>query len=300
MRGAAKRERKPSRPLDPRPGGRGARAFVRMLAAVVGALVLVFAQPDGKLARTPNGSDVPSATEEANPVQAGPRPVPVPMSANYRIPILMYHDIGSPGAALVVTPETFEEEMKTLSSAGYEAVTMDDLLLGLHGEKVWLPEKGVAITFDDGYQGVYRWAYPVLRRLGFRATVFVVTGLVGKDGYLTWDQVRELAREGWAVGSHAVHHVDLTALGESQLRAELSMSKKAILDSAGCEALSFCYPSGKYDSAVMKAVEEAGYLGAVTTGPGWVKGSDAPFTLKRVRIDGRDGLAAFKGKLSIP
>ena len=299
MRGVAKRKRKSIRSVDPRPEGNRMRVFLRMLAVVVGAFVLLFTQIDGKPAGKPSDPGVPDANEEANPVQAGPRPV-VPISADYRIPILMYHDIGSPGAALVVTPETFEEEMRALSTAGYEAVTMDDLLLSLHGDRLWLPEKGVAITFDDGYQGVYRWAYPVLRNLGFRATVFVVTGLIGKDDYLTWDQVRELAAEGWAVGSHAVHHVDLRTLGDSQLRTELLVSKKAILDLAGREALSFCYPSGKYNSSVVKAVKEAGYLGAVTTEPGWAKGSDAPFTLKRVRIDGRDGLQAFRAKLSIP
>ena len=263
-------------------------------------MLLALVLPEGTALRGSTGALSPAPVEGIDPVKAGPRPVLAPMGETYKIPVLMYHDIGSPKASLVVTPEMFGKQMEALFEAGYETVTADALLLGLKGERVWLPEKGVAITFDDGYEGVYRYAYPVLKSLGLKATLFVVTGLVGKDGYLTWDQLQELAAEGWAVGSHAVHHVDLRTLEARQLQNEVSLSRKVLSEATGQEILSFCYPSGKYDDSVIAAVEGAGYLGAFTTEPGFVRGRDAPFTLKRIRVDGRDGLSAFKSRLSIP
>lgn len=223
-----------------------------------------------------------------------------PYAGNYRIPILMYHDVGDPAGGLTVTPEMLEEQLDVLAAHGYEAVSMDTLLLALRGEPVHLPEKGVVITFDDAYSGVFRKAYPILKKRGLTATLYVVTGLVEKKGYVNWEQIREMESDGWTIGSHTVHHLDLRLLTGKDLQDEIASARSMLQQNTGQPILSFSYPSGKYDPAVVHAVESAGHYGAVTTDPGTAMLLDAPFTLKRVRVDGRDAIAVFKAKLSIP
>jgi peptidoglycan/xylan/chitin deacetylase (PgdA/CDA1 family) len=240
------------------------------------------------------------ALDPIAPVEAAPAPVRVSWDESRRIPILMYHDLGTPASGLTVTPDALHKQVDALVDAGYEAVSLDTVLRALRGEPVWLPEKGVVLTFDDAYDGVYREAYPVLKSHGLKGTLFVIAGLVGRKGYVNWDQVRELAADGWTIGCHTVHHQDLRLLGGKQLEDEVVLSRRVLQENTGQAVVSFCYPAGKYDDLVIQAVKSGGYYGAVTTEPGIVAVRDAPFTLRRVRVDGRDGLDVFKAKLSIP
>ncbi len=223
-----------------------------------------------------------------------------PYARTYKIPILMYHDIDDRANGLTVTPEALASQMDALEAAGFETVSMDTLLLALRGEPVRLPEKGVVLTFDDAYVGVYRKAYPILKKHGYTATLFVITGMVERKGYVNWEQVRELVAAGWTIGSHTVHHQDLRLLTGANLKAEMVPARKILQDNTGQSILSFCYPAGKYNDTVVEAVKAAGYYGAVTTNPGVAKLMDPAYTLKRVRIDGREGLDAFRAKVSIP
>ncbi len=223
-----------------------------------------------------------------------------PYARTYKIPILMYHDIGDQANGLTVTPQALAEQMDALDAAGFETVSIDTVLLALRGEPVRLPERGVVLTFDDAYAGVYQKAYPILKKHGYTATLYVITGLVERKGYVNWEQVRELAKGGWTIGSHTVHHQNLRLLTGTQLQAELVPARRVLQENTGQPILSFCYPAGQYNDAVVEEVKTAGYYGAVTTGPGIARLMDSAFTLKRVRIDGREGLDSFKAKLSIP
>jgi peptidoglycan/xylan/chitin deacetylase (PgdA/CDA1 family) len=237
----------------------------------------------------------PEISEE---VVAGTAAVVYP--PDLKIPILMYHDIGSPSGGLTVTPTMLAQQMDTLKSAGYSTVSLDALLMAMRSEPAALPEKPVVLCFDDAYAKVYSEAYPILKEHGFSATLFVITGLVGKQGYVTWEQINELVEAGWTVGCHTARHLDLTTLGSESLRAEIADARAVLQEKTGQPVLSFCYPSGRYNDQVVQAVKDAGYYGAVTTVPGVAQFSDPPFTLVRVRVDGREGLATFKAKLSIP
>lgn len=236
--------------------------------------------------------------ETSDEVVAGTAAVVYP--PDLKIPILMYHDIGSPAGGLTVTPAMLAEQVDTLKSAGYCTVSLDTLLQAMRNEPVSLPEKPVVLCFDDAYANVYSDAYPILKERGFSATLFVITGLVGKQGYVTWEQINELVEAGWTVGCHTARHLDLTTLGSESLRAEIADARAVLQEKTGEPVLSFCYPSGRYNDQVAQAAKDAGYYGAVTTVPGVAQFSDPPFTLVRVRVDGREGLATFKAKLAIP
>lgn len=210
----------------------------------------------------------------------------------------MYHDVGFPGAPLVVPPDAFREQMDYLVSEGYSTITLDDLLKAMAGQDVPLPSKPVVITFDDGYEGVYRFAYPVMKQRGLSGTVFIISGMVGTKGYMTWDNIRELCRHGFTAGSHTVSHPDLTALDVHGIAREVGASRRAIAAETGQEAIAFCYPAGRFSPLVIEEVRAAGYLGAVTTAYGFVGPGDDMFTLRRIRVDGRDSLTVFSAKLA--
>ncbi len=228
-----------------------------------------------------------------------PEPPQFVYDGEYSIPILMYHQVDNPSGGLTVTPADFLAQMNVLKEAGYTAVGMDDVLLAMTGEPVPLPPKACALTFDDGYDCFCRNALEVLEANEFTATVFVVTGLVGNTGYLNWEQISELVELGYTMGCHTENHLDLCTLSESRLTKEISGSRDILMEKTDQAVLSFCYPAGQYNDQVVDAVEEAGFLGAVTTKPGTAKLSDERFTLKRIRVDGRESLSTFKNKLGI-
>lgn len=100
-----------------------------------------------------------------------------------QVPILMYHHLAEQGQGDdIISVSRFEEQIRALSDAGYTAVSFEDL-------KAWveqgteLPEKPVVITFDDGYESNYSLAYPILKKYGMKATIFVIGVSVGKDTY---------------------------------------------------------------------------------------------------------------------
>jgi peptidoglycan/xylan/chitin deacetylase (PgdA/CDA1 family) len=191
----------------------------------------------------------------------------------------MYHRVGGfPSSApaitraLTVSRSDFAAQMRWLHRSGYHAVTQGQVLgaqlLGLR-----LPRRPVLITFDDGYRDVLWNAAPLLHRLRMPATMYVITDRVdGADpSFLTWPELRHLERLGFDIGSHTVHHVDLTLEPPEALASELVDSKRTLEHRLGRAVPWFAYPAGRFDRSVAAAVGRAGYLLAVTTQPGSVQ-----------------------------
>ena len=199
------------------------------------------------------------------------------------------------GFNLSVTPSDFAAQMSYLSAHGYRTVTPQEIISGAARSGRGKP---VAITFDDGYEDVYTAAYPILARHGFKATFYIISGFVGRPGYLTWDQIRALANAGENIGSHTVNHADLLLADPLTLRLELVDSKTAIQREIGRPVLDFAYPSGEYDPTVEQAVRAAGYRTAVTTAYGFAQPSDVPLALPRLRVFGGMTLEGFAMSVS--
>jgi peptidoglycan/xylan/chitin deacetylase (PgdA/CDA1 family) len=188
--------------------------------------------------------------------------------------VLCYHALSEDWpAALSTTPARFAAQLRLLKRRGYRAVTFSELVAGSD------EGKRVAITFDDGYKSVGRLAKPLLDEVGYSATVFVPTDMVGWAGPVawpgvdrwlggpyeqeliphTWDELRALADDGWEIGSHTRSHPHLTTLDDERLRAELHGSRRRCEDELGRRCTSIAYPYGDYDARVSAAAERAGY-----------------------------------------
>ena len=258
---------------------------------------------------TPTPSEEPTAAPPAPaPTEAPtatPAPLPTPdgVARRMRVPILMYHYLSAPpsGAGAVrrslsVSPEQFEEHLRYLREVGYETISLRDLALALQiGHP--LPERPVVITFDDGYRDNYEHAFPLLEAYGFRATFFLLTGLIddGNEAYVTWDQVTEMHAAGMEMEAHGYTHSDLSGRDVDYLVWQVLGAKEAIEARTGEPVRFFCYPSGEYDDLVIRVLHSAHYWGAVSVHSGVEHASEGMFELSRVRIPGNTtaaGLAA--------
>ena len=213
------------------------------------------------------------------------------------VPILMYHVLGQPisGAPypdLFVPRAEFRKQMDWLDQKGYEGVTLDEV------ERAWyeggtLPAKPIVISFDDGYRPQYTFAFPQLRRHGWPGML----DLKAEGSDLYTHEVRQMVAAGWELASHTINHLDLTTLTAGDLRHELAGSRAILRRTYHVPVDNFCYPSGAYDDTVIAAVKAAGYRAATTTDPGLAV-KDEPYTLKRVRVNGGDGVPGLAASLA--
>jgi peptidoglycan/xylan/chitin deacetylase (PgdA/CDA1 family) len=232
------------------------------------------------------GSSVSQAPAEVISEVAGPPP-----------PILMYHYIrdvdpttDSIGYGLSVSPYLFEQHLAWLANQGYTTVGMQTATRCIMGE-INCPERGVALTFDDGYADAYEYALPLLQEYGFVATFYIITDRVGQPGYMTWEQITALKNAGMEIGSHTVSHPDLTDMDIGTLVDQLETSKALLEEQLGVSVTSFCYPSGRYDATVLNYVQTAGYTNAVTTR--WDYDTSNQFAFPRRRIGGGTDASSF-------
>ncbi|MBP2644872.1 MAG: polysaccharide deacetylase [Firmicutes bacterium] len=200
------------------------------------------------------------------------------------VPVLNYHMVDNLAIPLSISPEQFDEQMKYLSENGYHSITPDQLLDYLeYGRR--LPENAVLITFDDGYLDNYTKAYPILKKYGFTATIFVVTGLVGNDPrFLTWNQIREMRQNGFVFGSHTANHVPITQLGPEQAQKELTESSMVMENQLGTKPAYFAYPTGAYNRQAEQLVRRVGYRAAFTIRYGRAGMESDHFAIERIPI----------------
>ncbi len=221
----------------------------------------------------------------------------------YRIPVLMYHDIGSGSehSRLIVSPKSFARQMKFLRDHHYNVLRMEDYVRLLK-EKKRQPRHSVVITFDDGCSGVYTNAFPVLKKNIIPATVFVIPGWVNahKPGYMNWKQIKELGNSGLIeIGSHSYSHRPMTELKENLVEAELRESRMMIEEKTGLKVRYFCYPCGAFNNRIKKETRALGYAAACATHPGSEIDLNDPYAIRRIRISrSADNMFIFRAQIS--
>jgi peptidoglycan/xylan/chitin deacetylase (PgdA/CDA1 family) len=188
------------------------------------------------------------------------------------VPVLVYHNIAKDARGrLVLGVDAFSEQMKYLKANGFRVVSLAEFVEWLHLRRQ-LPKKTVVLTFDDGYRSFREHAYPVLKELGFSATLFVYTDYVGAGrNALNWDDLKALAAEGFDVQAHSKSHADLrrgdheseTNYGR-RMQAELIEPPRVLAKSVGRPVSFLAYPYGRVDDAVLAKVKEQGYQAAFT------------------------------------
>lgn len=213
--------------------------------------------------------------------------------------VLCYHAVSDGWEhALAVTPRAFGRQLRSLLRRGYRPVAADGLLSG--------PRRALHLTFDDAYRSVLG-ALPTLRDLGLPATIFVSTGFAEEGrpldvpelaaeaaahpdelATMTWDHVRDVAREGVEIGSHTVSHPHLTRLSDAELDTELATSRERVEDEVRRPCRLFAFPYGEHDQRVQEAVRRAGYAAAFALAAGADRAN--PYALPRVDLYRRDSL----------
>jgi peptidoglycan/xylan/chitin deacetylase (PgdA/CDA1 family) len=208
------------------------------------------------------------------------------------VPILMYHVIaapppGAPFPGLYVEPAEFAEQMQALRSAGWHAVTLDQVeSYWRHGTPLG-SGKPIVISFDNGYNSQYTQALPVLRKLGWVADENLqLSGLPPSQGGLGQGQIRGLLAAGWELDTQGISHADLITLDAEQLHYQVASARQVLQQRYHVPVNWFCYPSGHYNPAVVAAVKAAGFTGSTTVVPGWTHPNDDPYRLHRLRVLG--------------
>lgn len=157
--------------------------------------------------------------------------------------------------------------MQFLLDNRYQTCTFEGILLS----KKKNHSKTVIITFDDGYESVFKYAYPILKEVGFKAIVFVITGYI--DRLNNWDanlggirfrhlstaQIKHLVTDGWEIGSHSVNHQPLPHLNQNRLYDEVTRSFDELKRITNHDITTFSYPFGMQNSRVQKVIKDAGY-----------------------------------------
>ena len=249
---------------------------------------------------TPTSTNTPSLTPTPLPTFT-PTVIPTLAPRVVRVPILMYHYVSVPPPDadiyrldLSVTPAALDAQMEYLAAEGYHPIRLSDLSDYLLNGKP-LPPRPIALTFDDGYLDNYENALPVLEKYKFPATFFIITQFVDdkKPGYMSWDQIEELAINGMEIGSHTLDHIDLHGKPRSVQTTEIAGSKAMIEARIGTPVTSFCYPSGRYDAQTISVLRSAGYLAATTEIQGVLQSSSDMYQLRRIRVRGSYSVSDF-------
>ncbi len=235
------------------------------------------------------------------------------------VTILTYHDIREkPRSPMQITPKAFDEQMAYLKNSDFHVISLEDFFNFInlrHG----LPEKSVVITFDDGWRSVYTKAYPILKKYGLPATVFIYTDFISRHnrGALDWKILREMNENGIDVEAHSKTHkmgIPWKKRGETEedfrkrLDQELLVPKNLIKQHLGKDVKYIAYPYGQFSRILIKAAESYGYEGGLTVVGATVQGGAIitkrgnpafidPFEINRVQILSGTSLEKFKRKL---
>jgi peptidoglycan/xylan/chitin deacetylase (PgdA/CDA1 family) len=174
---------------------------------------------------------------------------------------LTYHSLDESGSVTSVRPRFFREHMRSLARRGFVGISLSELLDAWNGPGN-LPPRPVVLTFDDGFANFSEHARPLLSELGFRGTIFIVSGRCGKTNdwpnqapniprlpLLAWTELAQLATAGFEIGAHSATHRPLTELSSAEAEEEIVKSKIVIEDRLGVAVNTFAYPFGLFTRA---------------------------------------------------
>ena len=221
------------------------------------------------------------------------------------VPVLCYHRFGSRASKLTVTPAAFAAQMEYLARNGYHVLSLARLAAFVAGREP-LPKKSVVITIDDGYRATYDVAFPILRKYGFPATVFLYTDFVGAGDALSYQQMKELIASGLIeIQPHSKTHSNLTlrssdendAKYRDRLRREVDAPVDIIRERHALPSRAYAYLYGDVNETVVELLSRKGVSLGFTVTPGGNGFFAYPYMLRRTMIFGNEDLETFKAKL---
>lgn len=228
---------------------------------------------------------------------------------NALVPILVYHKIDPrlEWGITRISPTYFKRQIELLARSGYQTISFHELFQKDFSNP---DRKKIILTFDDAYQSIYQFAFPILKTYHFTASLFVISDFVGchnqwdihlgwrKFKHLDWKEINVLVQAGWEIGSHSSTHPDLRKCSDERLLDELLNSRVKIKKQTGQDPLVFSYPFGRYDKRIIRFVKENDYKGACTMHYYHRDSEIDPYQLPRHGIYLWDTLADFRAKLT--
>jgi len=211
-----------------------------------------------------------------------------------RVVALTFHDVIENGRAPAldesdrfyrISTAAFESLLSQLRRLGYQTVSSRHFRAWQQGRKT-LPERTVVLTFDDGCASHFETVAPLLLRYKFSGTFFIAPELIGKPGYMHWEQLRKLIFLGMEVGSHGMSHQPLTDLSKLQLEQELRGSRQVLEAQLGVPIRALSAPRGFWNRTVADAVQQAGYEAAWVSTVGTNGAETNALALRRVVVRG--------------
>ena len=212
-----------------------------------------------------------------------------------KVPVLLYHNImegfKNEDKLLHISPKNFKIHMQAILGAGYTPITYAEFSeASKNGTQ--LPQNPIIITFDDGYQSNYEYAYPVLKEMGIKATIFVITSRMGDYTvaypHFTWETAIEMENSGIIdIQSHSHTHPDFSTIEEDQTIYEARMAKYLIETNMNKECTNFAYPYGQVNGISNGVMLRTGYNIVNLVGDkGANNPSDGLVNLKRLTVAG--------------
>ncbi|WP_294351480.1 polysaccharide deacetylase family protein [uncultured Clostridium sp.] len=217
------------------------------------------------------------------------------------IPVLYYHSVLPDSEVttrneVTISPENLKTQLQLVKDLGYTTLTMSELNDYIINNKE-IPKKSILITFDDGYADNYVHAFPILKELDMKATIFVISSGIDGGYYMSSDQLKDMVNYGIDIESHTVNHVHLDTLSYEEQLKELKDSKATIEKITNKEVLSIAFPFGDYNENTLKAVTDAGYSIAFTTNRGLANRTDNKIALDRIYVSSEYSIDTFKDRL---
>lgn len=230
------------------------------------------------------------------------------------VPILLYHSVSDQRsekfARWSVSPTMFEDQMRAIRDGGFTPLTVTDFVRLREPGSAGLPARPVLITFDDGFADNYENALPILQKYGFPATLYVVTGYVGRTSewlahadesdrrMLTWAKVAEMDAAGVEIGAHTQTHRALDVLPAQTAWDEITRSKTELEQHLGHGISSFAYPHGFHGGAVARMVQKAGFDNACAVKEAMSSTTDLRFALARMFVTPKETRDVFDRMLN--
>lgn len=228
----------------------------------------------------------------------------------------MYHALTEKDSDLAnpvhISFSLFTKQMEWLKDNGYRSILLDELpeIISAAG----VNDKLFVLTFDDGYSSLYKYAMPLLKKLEFKAVLYLSVNCIDKKDFtdlkdiqqsslpvndrpLTWNEVKEMRLNGWSVQSHSMSHADHSSIDTKQLIKEVFESKINIEFHLHEPVTHYAYPFGKYDTRSIDLVKQAGYMTAVSVHPGLCDNRSDQYRLPRLEMNRYDTLETFIKKV---
>lgn len=250
--------------------------------------------PTPTVRNLPTPTPTPTLSPTPTPT---PTPIPKPNGFCLNIPVLMYHHVQDLTQAKeqghqfeTVSPEIFDQQMQYLVSHGYRTIKADELVNAIISHQSL--GKVIVVTLDDGYDDAYSNAFQIARKYGVILNLMIPTGLLNNNGFMSWDQLREIASNGNGVYDHTWSHFSLNAGSDEKVNTEIMTAKQQLDSNIGGNVDIFTYPYGSFSERVVNILRADGFKAAFSTIPGTLQCEGNIMSLFRTRI-GNAPLSAY-------